>query len=492
MRVARGRQSQATLDPLTILAVVGLGMLAVVAAFSAAGFTRATALLLGMLFLIPALLNLPLAVMLWAPLTFLPPLAFIGVAPTAAACVVLLAWLPTLRSWGGATRTLLRLHAGRLLVMLMLLIWITLSVSWASVPDTGIGQLWQWWMAGGVFLVAVSTISTPRHAKLFVALLVVGAILSAIAGLLGDSLSSSASALELAAEDRRRLGSILDDPNYVAAGMVAAVVLATGLLRARHGFANVWVLAAITFLTMSFAATESRGALVAAAVSALAALVFYRGRRAQVLVVLAALVSVAAVWFSVNPNAWERISEFDATGTGRTALWRVAWRMTEDHPVGGVGLKNFVEEAPKYTREPGKLEAVNLIAEQPHVAHNVYLQFLAETGFVGLTLFLALLLSCMAAAWRGAHAFDRLGDGDMAALSRACLVGMVAFAAASFFISDGNDIRFWLLMALGPIMYGVAVRSTAPTQASLELRRRSRTRRLGSPQPIGRSVPTGG
>ncbi len=93
------------------------------------------------------------------------------------------------------------------------------------------------------------------------------------------------------------------------------------------------------------------------------------------------------MWFSLNPHAWQRISEFDSSGTGRTALWTVAWRITEDHPVNGVGLDNFVEQAPKYTREPGKLELVHNIAEKPHVAHNVYLQFLAETGFIGAILF---------------------------------------------------------------------------------------------------------
>ena len=35
------------------------------------------------------------------------------------------------------------------------------------------------------------------------------------------------------------------------------------------------------------------------------------------------------------------------------------------------------------------------IAEKPHVAHNVYLQFLAETGFIGAILFVLLLLACM-------------------------------------------------------------------------------------------------
>ena len=88
------------------------------------------------------------------------------------------------------------------------------------------------------------------------------------------------------------------------------------------------------------------------------------------------------------------------------------------------------------------------IAEKPHVAHNVYLQFLAETGFIGATLFVLLLLACIRAAWRAARIFELKADADMAALPRACLVAIVAFAAASFFLSDGNDVRFWLLLAL--------------------------------------------
>ena len=44
--------------------------------------------------------------------------------------------------------------------------------------------------------------------------------------------------------------------------------------------------------------------------------------------------------------------QFDSSGTGRTALWTVAWRITEDHPVAGVGLDNFIEQAPKYTLQP--------------------------------------------------------------------------------------------------------------------------------------------
>jgi O-antigen ligase len=459
------RQPSVTFRPATVLTVLGLGLLAVCAVFAAVGLDHALALLLGMLFVIPAVLNLAAAVIIWVPFAFLPPLGFVGAAPTAGAAVILLCWLPSLRARGAATRALLTLHRRTIAVALLLLIWLTVSVSWAFRPENGLGHLWQWWLAGVAFLVSITTISTPRQARLFVVLLLVGAVVSALIGIFGQSLSTSSNSLALAAADRQRLGSLLDDPNYVAAGLVVGIVLATALMRPRHTVVNLVLVACMGLLTVSVAATESRGALVAAGVAAIAAVFFYRGRRAQVLVLLATVGAVAAVWFSLNPHAWHRISQFDSSGTGRTALWTVAWRITEDHPVTGVGLDNFVEQAPKYTREPGKLDLVHNIAEKPHVAHNVYLQFLAETGFVGLTLFLLLLIGCMRAAWRAGLIFDLKGDRDMAALARGCLVAIIAFAAASFFISDGNDPRFWLLLALGPIMLGVAVRLPAPTGA---------------------------
>jgi O-antigen ligase len=310
---------------------------------------------------------------------------------------------------------------------------------------------------------------------MFAVALVAGALLSAVIGLLGESLSTSADALSLAAEDRRRLGSLLDDPNYVAAGLVVGSVLATGLLRPRRPLANALLVICTGVLTVAIVATESRGALVAAAVAAVAALLFYSGRRAQVAVLLATLGAVAAMWFSVNPHAWERVSEFDSSGSGRTALWTVAWRITEDQPVTGAGLDNFIEEAPKYTLEPGQLEVVQNIAERPHVAHNVYLQFLAETGFVGAILFVGLLLACARAAWLAGRLFDLKQDRDMAALARGCLVAIIAFAAASLFLSDGNDVRFWLLLALGPIMHGIAARAPTPP---------------GGPVAVARSLPT--
>jgi O-antigen ligase len=92
------------------------------------------------------------------------------------------------------------------------------------------------------------------------------------------------------------------------------------------------------------------------------------------------------------------------------------------------------------------------------VAHSVYLQLLAETGVIGLTLFLVVVAGCLRAALVAGRRFDDLGERAMAGLARAAFVAMVGMLAASFFISNLTDRRMWILLALGPILLALASR----------------------------------
>jgi O-antigen ligase len=157
------------------------------------------------------------------------------------------------------------------------------------------------------------------------------------------------------------------------------------------------------------------------------------------------------------------MTTFDAGGTGRTELWRVATSMWEDHPIAGVGIRGYEHESAAYVLKVGKLSFVENIAERPVVTHNVYLQQLAETGVVGLALLLVLFGACLVASQGAARRFHAAGDRKMAALARATTVAIIGTLTASFFISNATDKRLWIVLALGPALLIAARSSSHPT-----------------------------
>jgi O-antigen ligase len=87
----------------------------------------------------------------------------------------------------------------------------------------------------------------------------------------------------------------------------------------------------------------------------------------------------------------------------RLYLWRVAEDMIRDHPVAGVGFKQWGERVSEYTAvysSEWKFSEASF-----HHAHDVYLTVAAETGMVGLFFFLAFWLYLLFLAVRTASAF---------------------------------------------------------------------------------------
>ncbi|HMJ96714.1 MAG TPA: O-antigen ligase family protein [Thermoleophilaceae bacterium] len=425
----------------------------------AAGANLGVALLIALLYTPVVLLNLPLGIALWVVLVSVENLQVVSVGPLVTTLLIGVVWFGSLRASGSETLALVRLHRREITVVGLLLVWLTLSYLWADTPSLVWALLWQWLLAGLVFLVLATSLRTEREIQIVVVAFVVGTTLSVIIGLIANDFSSAETARQAAFDQGTRAQGGNGDPNFLAAGVVAALALVSGLVASRRGpLAGLALLVATFILAVGFAAAESRGALAGAAVAIVAALFVYSGRRGWVIAFSAFAVAASACWFVAYPDAWHRISHFNNEGNGREEYWRIAWEIGTDYPIAGVGLNNYLAVSPKYVRRPGSLKFVEIIADKPHVAHNTYLQLFAEAGVVGLALFLLVLAGSFRAAWLAGRRFDARGSPGLAALARAVLVASIGMACTSVFISNGGDKRLWILLALGPALAVAAER----------------------------------
>jgi O-antigen ligase len=105
----------------------------------------------------------------------------------------------------------------------------------------------------------------------------------------------------------------------------------------------------------------------------------------------------------------------------RVGHWQAGADMFSDHPWLGVGIGNYALAYPAYAR-PHFYEALG------H-AHNVYINFLAETGMLGAAAFAAFWLAALALAWRTA----RRGTGNTAALAAGVLGTLVYLTIHNLF-----------------------------------------------------------
>jgi O-antigen ligase len=401
-------------------------------------------------FLPLVLLSLPMALAVWIPVAWNEFSHVPGKAPLAGALLLFVAWIGTRKTRGTIVAAEHSVRVAQV-AFVLLLVWVTLSISWASDRSHAWSEVIDWYFAGGVFLLVTTVASIPAHVRLVALAFVVGALASIVIGLTGSGLSTTADAIDLAT--RQRFSGGAGDPNYLAAGLVAALALAAGLVAVtRDSLARLGLAATVLALVAALAATESRGGLIAALIAFLAAVALARERRATTVALGIFVTAAATIFLLLSPSGWERMTTFDAGGTGRTELWQVAIRMAGDHPIVGVGIRGYEHESGNYVLQAGNLKFVERIAEQPVVTHNVYLQQLAETGIVGLALLLVLFGACLVASQSAARRYEAGGDRAMAALARATTVAMIGMLAASFFISNSTDKRLWIVLALGPAL----------------------------------------
>jgi hypothetical protein len=188
------------------------------------------------------------------------------------------------------------------------------------------------------------------------------------------------------------------------------VTLALGL--ASRGRTRIALLAASAFLLIPLGLTLSRGAWIASAAAVGVLLLIASWRLAVAFGSVAALavaILVLGAGGDTSPSSNsidQRVTSIVSSGTepdqsvkDRYALWHAATRIWADHPVAGVGLKDFAQYRDSYASVELSAasdvgDAASGVSREPLLsAHNQYLMVLSEQGTIGILAFGGLLLS---------------------------------------------------------------------------------------------------
>ena len=374
-------------------------------------------------------------------------------------------WLAAIAVRADVREQMLTRHPLFTYAICLFVAWVGAGVVWAESLSAVADYTIRFALNLMILPIAFSAIRETRHAWGLAGVFIAGVLLTTLVNLTTGQGPSS----EAIEGGFSRLEGAGFDPNELAATFVAAAVLAAAIVVARAHSRPVRMLALAggALCLLGCFATGSRTGLVALMAAGLAALFLAgRGRRAPILALTLLVAGSAVAYFALYAPSYirERITN-PGGGTGRTDIWTVGWRMVQDEPVHGVGAGNFPIVSIHYVITPGALERDEFIVETPKVAHNVYLGILAETGAVGLALFLGIVGFCVVAALRAARIFAARGDPSSEILSRAVAIASIGLLTGNTFISDQFSKPLWLLLALGPCLLAIARHRAAEASA---------------------------
>lgn len=207
--------------------------------------------------------------------------------------------------------------------------------------------------------------------------------------------------------------------------------------------------------------TYSRGALVGL-IAVLFLMLVYSRRRLLLIPVIGIGIAIALLF---APPEWKhrmdptRPDAVDGSAQARLNTWAYSWNLVKDNPIAGGGFGTFT---------PQLFAIYSPDAKDPHGPHSIYFQVLAEHGFIGLGLYLTLILSCFASAFRLVKWAKFYGDSLVLIYANMFRFSLVGFLTAGIFLGRAYFDYFFSIVACLIALEKLAHREWRNTQEETE------------------------
>ncbi|QUM85803.1 O-antigen ligase family protein [Moritella sp. 28] len=262
----------------------------------------------------------------------------------------------------------------------------------------------------------------------------------------------------------REFGSLIGDPNDLALVLLFPMSFTlSNLLQSNIGKLHRVLLAmAYVILFWAIIATQSRGGLM----GIMAVTGYFAVKRiknkiyvlAGGALLLPILVVMAGISGRTSGGAVEK--GIDESTMGRIYAWIASWEMAVENPLTGVGVNNFYLNY--YLFSPfwdGK----------NHAVHSTWFQVLGETGFVGLALFIALIIVIFRQLWRTEVSSRVLVVSErntIVTCNDGIFAGLVAFCVAGTFLTQSFTWPLYILLSMNVALAKILSEKLAATDLS--------------------------
>jgi O-antigen ligase len=239
---------------------------------------------------------------------------------------------------------------------------------------------------------------------------------------------------------------MLGDPNDLALVLMFPLAFTisqattTGISRSKRlisGLVCLLLLAAII-------ATQSRGGLL----GCIAVIGIFAWKLVRSKVLLISVGTVVAVVLYLVAGISDRSSGgaaeqgIDESAMGRIYAWEAAVKMAVENPLTGVGLNNFFSN---YFFYSSHWDGLN------HAVHSTWFGVLAETGFIGLIIFVCLIVSLIKTSRSTLTRLKNSAteiDPNLNAAAYAVYAGLIGTIVSGTFLTQGFNWPIYILSAL--------------------------------------------
>lgn len=367
------------------------------------------------------------------------------------------------------------------------LLWFGAFVAWSFVASAGavrpaeaVTGSWEYAKLGIIFFLVANLAHTRGQVRAFMVLWLGIFALYPVRGTLFNI------AFGFGIDGRYAWNFIFENPNDLATLTLPILGMAVAMIPSTKGWMRLAAVIGTALLPGIIFTTQSRGGIVALALTGAVMLWEFRRsaprtsptraeraqqRKRRLAVVALATCAAVGIAFFAPKGVWERLEGLkgvtdtenlqavDSSADQRFEIWKVSWAIIADHPVFGVGADGYKQVHANYATR----SSFDPIARGARDTHSTYFNALAESGVIGFLLLAGMLGSLFATAGRTIAA-----GGAAADLTRPLRAGLVGFLVACAFATMQHVAFLYVyagLICLVGTAYGSAPR-TGPRPAA--------------------------